>query len=168
LVAVRDSGVGIDPQSVRGIVEALYSTKTSGMGMGLSICRSIVESHGGTIWASPNEGPGATFQFALPGRMTFHAKNESAGEDPNWLPAPKGPFATAMRLHQQSRRALNSPLLISRAPTPHALPTVRKPLPSELKDLLAQLVALDAGRRRSTGRFVEALQPAIGEPRPRP
>jgi signal transduction histidine kinase len=66
LIAVRDTGVGIDPQSVKGIFEAFYSTKPSGMGMGLSICRSIVESHGGTIWASPNEGPGATFQFALP------------------------------------------------------------------------------------------------------
>jgi signal transduction histidine kinase len=68
LIAVRDTGVGIDPQSVRGIFEAFYSTKPNGMGMGLSICRSIVESHGGTIWASPNEGPGATFQFALPSR----------------------------------------------------------------------------------------------------
>jgi NO-binding membrane sensor protein with MHYT domain len=66
LIAIRDTGVGIDPQSVRGIFEAFYSTKPSGMGMGLSICRSIVESHGGTIWASPNEGPGATVQFALP------------------------------------------------------------------------------------------------------
>jgi signal transduction histidine kinase len=69
LIAVRDTGVGIDPQSVSGIFEAFYSTKPSGMGMGLSICRSIIESHGGTIWASPNEGPGATFQFALPSRL---------------------------------------------------------------------------------------------------
>ena len=69
LIAVRDTGVGIDPQSARGIFEAFYSTKPNGMGMGLSICRSIVESHGGTIWAAPNEGPGATFQFALPSRL---------------------------------------------------------------------------------------------------
>ena len=69
LIAVQDSGVGIDPQSARGIFEAFYTTKANGMGMGLSICRSIVESHGGTIWASPNEGPGATFQFALPSRL---------------------------------------------------------------------------------------------------
>jgi hypothetical protein len=48
------------------------------------------------------------------------------------------------------------------------LPTARKPLPSDLKDLLARLVALEAGRRRSTGRFVEALQPAIAQPRRRP
>ena len=69
LIAVRDAGVGIDPQSAKGIFEAFYSTKPNGMGMGLSICRSIVESHGGTIWAAPNEGPGATFQFALPSRL---------------------------------------------------------------------------------------------------
>ena len=69
LIAVRDTGVGIDPQNATGIFEAFYSTKPNGMGMGLSICRSIVESHGGTIWASPNEGPGATFQFALPSRL---------------------------------------------------------------------------------------------------
>jgi PAS domain S-box-containing protein len=66
LVSVRDSGVGIDPQDTKRIFEAFHSTKPKGMGMGLSICRSIVESHGGKIWGSPNEGPGATFQFALP------------------------------------------------------------------------------------------------------
>jgi signal transduction histidine kinase len=69
LITVRDTGVGIDPESAKGIFEAFYSTKPNGMGMGLSICRSIVESHGGTIWTSPNEGPGATFQFALPSRL---------------------------------------------------------------------------------------------------
>ena len=65
--------------------------------------------------------------------------------------------------------SLHAPLTaIARQLQDDYLPTVRKPLPSELKDLLAQLVALDAGRRKSTGRLVEALQPAIGEPRPRP
>jgi PAS domain S-box-containing protein len=66
LVAVRDSGIGIDPKNAKGLFEAFYSTKPHGMGMGLSICRSIVEGHGGTIWASANDGFGATFQFALP------------------------------------------------------------------------------------------------------
>jgi PAS domain S-box-containing protein len=65
LVAVEDAGVGIDPGNVRQLFDPFFTTKPSGMGMGLSICRSIVESHGGTIWASLNEGPGATFQFAL-------------------------------------------------------------------------------------------------------
>jgi signal transduction histidine kinase len=65
LVAVEDAGVGIDPGNVRQLFDPFFTTKPSGMGMGLSICRSIVESHGGTIWASLNEGPGATFQFVL-------------------------------------------------------------------------------------------------------
>jgi signal transduction histidine kinase len=65
-VAVRDSGVGLDPEAGERPFEAFYTTKSSGMGMGLSIARSIVESHGGKLWARPNEGPGATFVFTLP------------------------------------------------------------------------------------------------------
>ncbi|UVK40707.1 PAS domain S-box protein [Mesorhizobium sp. AR10] len=66
LVAVEDAGVGIDPANVRQIFEPFFTTKPSGMGMGLSICRSIMENHGGRLWASRNAGHGATFQFALP------------------------------------------------------------------------------------------------------
>lgn len=65
-VAVRDSGVGLDPKASERIFEAFYTSKREGMGMGLSIARSIVESHGGRLWAMPNEGPGATFAFTLP------------------------------------------------------------------------------------------------------
>jgi PAS domain S-box-containing protein len=65
LVAVEDSGVGIDPETANKLFHAFYTTKPSGMGMGLSICRSIIESHGGKLWATRNAGPGATFQFAL-------------------------------------------------------------------------------------------------------
>jgi PAS domain S-box-containing protein len=65
LVAVEDSGVGIDPDNAKKLFNAFYTTKPSGMGMGLSICRSIIEDHDGTLWASRNAGPGATFQFAL-------------------------------------------------------------------------------------------------------
>jgi signal transduction histidine kinase len=64
-VAVQDSGSGIDPELVRRIFEAFYSTKRNGLGMGLSISRSIVEQHGGRLWAVPNNGPGTTFHFTV-------------------------------------------------------------------------------------------------------
>ena len=67
-VAVRDSGPGLDPASLKQLFDAFYTTKSSGMGMGLSICRSIIEAHGGRIWAEANVPQGATFQFTLPWR----------------------------------------------------------------------------------------------------
>ena len=66
LLTVEDCGVGIDPEHVERLFNAFFTTRPSGMGMGLSICRSIIEAHGGKIRASRNVGPGATFQFALP------------------------------------------------------------------------------------------------------
>jgi len=66
LNAVRDSGPGLDPASFEHLFDAFYTTKSSGMGMGLSICRSIIEAHGGRIWAEANVPQGATFQFTLP------------------------------------------------------------------------------------------------------
>jgi NO-binding membrane sensor protein with MHYT domain len=65
-VAVRDSGTGLSPESVDRLFDAFYTTKTDGMGMGLSICRSIVEAHGGRVWATANQPRGAVFQFTLP------------------------------------------------------------------------------------------------------
>ena len=65
-VSVRDAGTGFDPSKHDQIFEPFYTTKPQGMGMGLSISRSIVEAHAGRIWATNNEGPGATFHFILP------------------------------------------------------------------------------------------------------
>jgi len=66
LVEVRDCGRGIDGEQTERIFEAFFSTKPAGLGMGLSVSRSIVEMHGGRIWATPNDGPGATMRFTLP------------------------------------------------------------------------------------------------------
>ncbi len=72
--AVQDTGVGLDPSTVAKIFEAFYTTKATGMGMGLSICRSIVKSHGGRLWAEANSGPGTTFYLTL-------AKYQDEGAD---------------------------------------------------------------------------------------
>ncbi len=66
LVAVRDSGPGIDPGHLERVFEPFYTTKTTGVGMGLSICRSIIDAHGGRLWADANTPRGAIFQFTLP------------------------------------------------------------------------------------------------------
>jgi signal transduction histidine kinase len=67
LVALGDSGPGLDPRHGERIFEAFYTTKSSGTGMGLPICRSIIDAHGGRLWAEANEPHGAVFQFTLPG-----------------------------------------------------------------------------------------------------
>jgi PAS domain S-box-containing protein len=66
-VAVRDSGPGIDPDHRERIFQTFYTTKSSGTGMGLSICRSIINGHGGRLWVEANEPRGAVFQFTVPG-----------------------------------------------------------------------------------------------------
>ena len=65
LVAVEDAGVGIEPGDADRLFSAFYTTKPDGLGMGLSICRSIIDAHGGRVWASRNTGPGMTFQFTI-------------------------------------------------------------------------------------------------------
>jgi C4-dicarboxylate-specific signal transduction histidine kinase len=65
LVVVQDVGIGIAPEDSDRLFTAFYTTKPGGLGMGLSICRSIIQAHGGHVWALPNDGPGTTFQFTL-------------------------------------------------------------------------------------------------------
>lgn len=65
-VSVRDADVGVDPQNVNKLLDAFYTTKSDGMGIGLSVSRSIIERHHGRLWAEPNDGPGATFSFSIP------------------------------------------------------------------------------------------------------
>lgn len=65
-VSVQDAGVGVDSQDQHRIFDAFYSTKTTGMGVGLSVSRSIVERHNGRLWTEPNDRHGATFLFSVP------------------------------------------------------------------------------------------------------
>jgi signal transduction histidine kinase len=65
-VAVQDTGPGVDPENLERIFEAFYTTKSDGLGMGLSICRAIIEAHGGKLWATTAAPQGTVLQFTLP------------------------------------------------------------------------------------------------------
>jgi PAS domain S-box-containing protein len=92
-LTVQDAGVGIDPQGADRLFEAFYTTKNDGMGIGLSVSRSIIENHHGRLWAVPNDGPGATFSFSIPrgpeGVMGAHS--------PGAIRTPTATRAQAMR-----------------------------------------------------------------------
>ena len=70
-VAVQDLGPGLEALMLERVFESFYTTKPTGLGLGLSICRSIIEAHGGRLWASKNPLRGATFQFTLPGEANI-------------------------------------------------------------------------------------------------
>jgi signal transduction histidine kinase len=79
-VSVEDTGSGISSQDVERVFEPLFTTKPNGMGMGLSICRSIVESHGGRLWASPRQPCGSVFRFTLPSDQANSFSTERADD----------------------------------------------------------------------------------------
>ena len=65
-LSVQDAGRGLEPESMNRLFDAFYTTKSDGMGMGLSVSRSIIENHHGRLWATLNDGPGVTFSFSIP------------------------------------------------------------------------------------------------------
>ena len=73
LISVTDTGVGLPTDNVERIFNAFFTTKSQGAGLGLSIARSILESHGGRVWATANPGRGASFHFTLPSRVALSA-----------------------------------------------------------------------------------------------
>jgi signal transduction histidine kinase len=79
LIAVHDSGTGLGSESLSRVFDAFYTTKLDGMGMGLAISRSIIEAHGGRLWATHNVPNGAIFQFTLPAAEGSHADPRQAG-----------------------------------------------------------------------------------------
>jgi len=80
-VSVRDSGTGFKPEEMDRLFEAFYTTKPQGMGMGLAISHSIIEAHGGRLWAEPNQGPGVTFLFSLPAAPERIGKDGPVADD---------------------------------------------------------------------------------------
>jgi PAS domain S-box-containing protein len=89
-VAVADSGPGLDPQNVGRVFDAFYTTKPEGMGMGLAICLSIIEAHGGRLWVTANEPQGAVFHFTLPAEQDETVAAEPAGRHQPFEAARRG------------------------------------------------------------------------------
>jgi signal transduction histidine kinase len=78
-VAVKDTGVGFDPAVAERLFNPFYTTKTGGMGIGLSVSRTIVENHHGRLWAERNDGPGSTFRFSIPSTLAASPSSDTTG-----------------------------------------------------------------------------------------
>jgi C4-dicarboxylate-specific signal transduction histidine kinase len=78
-LVVRDAGIGFEAEAAGRLFDAFYTTKSDGMGIGLSVSRSIIESHGGRLWAEPNQGAGATFSFSIPRQAPNAGDEGTAG-----------------------------------------------------------------------------------------
>jgi PAS domain S-box-containing protein len=78
-LSVQDAGVGIDPRNLDKLFDSFYTTKSAGMGMGLSVSRTILESHHGRLWVTPNDGPGATFSFSIPCKSEVVVESRDIG-----------------------------------------------------------------------------------------
>ena len=76
-VSIKDTGTGIDPSSLSNIFKPLFTTKAKGMGMGLSICQSIIQNHGGRIWVSPGADGGSIFEFELPTHLVHEVETSN-------------------------------------------------------------------------------------------
>ncbi len=92
-LSVQDVGIGVDPQRADKLFEPFYTTKSGGMGIGLSVSRSIIESHHGRLWAAPNDGPGATFSFSIP----YKSVGETSTPGPAVNPIPVKDAEQVMR-----------------------------------------------------------------------
>jgi signal transduction histidine kinase len=80
---VQDAGKGFEPQSLDRLFQSFYTTKDDGMGIGLSVSRSIIENHRGRIWVTPNDGPGVTFSFSIPCVVDGSEKSSLEHGQPN-------------------------------------------------------------------------------------
>jgi len=91
-LSIKDAGVGLEPKAAERLFQPFYTTKSAGMGIGLSVSRSIIEAHQGRLWAAPNIGPGVTFSFSIPRAQAHPAQPSFAigflsnGDELGWMP----------------------------------------------------------------------------------
>jgi hypothetical protein len=163
LAAVRDSGSGHRSGACRARFEAFYTTKSSRMGMGLSICRSITDAHGGRLWADVNKPRGAIFQFTSPGaenELTNGEPREGARYDMSWLSS-IGYAGVRGCGGEPLQRLLDRSLSPVATPFIECLPAVAKPLAKIAVSGRSRRPAAPSGRTvqlRTCGSFIDLCQ----------